>query len=224
MKGKEAAAAAARRAREIESERNALRQQLAEERAAHRAEVTELRTQITDLGNALRSEVAEMAEDAITRIRIGADAAAALHETRIDLMAQYQNRIILNVCHLMSIAWGLRPDAGIASVVSWALGRRVGPDEDLSPLLDELGIRRDDWTSVMVRKVWAPEVSSRPGHLHLEGLSPVHPDHDADMFAAGDSRATRRFRSTLKIGQGKLAQVSAADRASVGTGQKAEGQ
>lgn len=203
MKGKQAAAAAARRAAEIEAECNALRERLKTEDVDHRTEMRALRDEVAKLRNALNGEAAKLAAEGIEAARLGSAQAKVDLDRRIRLLAERLDRVTRGASRLMSMDRGFRPDQGIATVASWALDRRVSSDSDLPGLLDVLGFPRDGWAYVMAKRVYGPEVATREPVPDLDLCEAqehahIHANHDAGMFDLGESRYLRRARSSVK--------------------------
>lgn len=150
MRGKKAAQAANRRAKEATTTLEGLQALLAEERAAHKRKVKELRDEIQQLRtDASRIAQAEV-ERILKRIEDERRKRGMSDDIAADLMYQ-KDKFVLNACRYISMTTGRRPLGALSMVMTWMLDDDfVGVLNGVS-LLVKCGLPVDGWVARMLK-------------------------------------------------------------------------
>jgi hypothetical protein len=194
VRGKKAAQAANRRAKEAASTVGQLQALLAEERAAHRQEVITLSGEIkrlrTDASRIAQAEV----ERTLKRIEDERRMRGMSDDIATDLMYQ-KDKFVMNACRYISMTTGRWPLQALPMVMTWML------DDDFVGVLNEVnlllkcGLPSGGWVAQMLKdnkhalRPIAKRNRARGTHEAIsldraerEGHPSIHPDYDPRWY------------------------------------------
>ena len=154
MKGREAVRAANRRTAEAKEEADALRAELAKERADRKAEADALRSEVKRLKAEHMAEASRLAAEEVTRriAQVEEEQRASGFSYAMAKNAMYaKDKFVLNACKYVSMTTGKPPETALEMVMTWMT------DEDFygfqSPdLIVKLGLPSDGWVGLFLRR------------------------------------------------------------------------
>jgi hypothetical protein len=154
VKGREAVRAANRRTAEAKEEADALRSELAKERADRKAETDALRSEVKRLKAEHMAEASRLAAEEVTRriAQVEEEQRASGFSYAMAKNAMYlKDKFVLNACKYISMTTGKRPLHALEMVMTWMT------DEDFAgfgraDLIVKLGLPSDGWVAMFIRE------------------------------------------------------------------------
>lgn len=154
MKGREAVRAANRRTEEAKAEAEALRAELAKERADRKAEAAELRSECKRLKADHMAEASRLAVEEVSRRLAQVEAERRARGLSDDMVKQSMHtldRLVKNACRFVSMTHGLDPIDALCSVVTWMTGEDFIGVFDADKFIVEFGFPQDGWVADLAR-------------------------------------------------------------------------
>lgn len=153
MKGREAVRAANRRTAEVTAEAEALRAELAQERAERKGEATALRSEVKRLKADHMAEASRLAGEEVRRriAQVEEEQRASGFSYVMAKNAMYlKDKFVLNACKYISMTTGKRPLSALNMVMTWMT------DEDFvgfgrADMIVKLGLPSDGWVAMFIR-------------------------------------------------------------------------
>lgn len=153
MKGREAVRAANRRTAEAMAEAEALRAELAQERAGRKEETTALRSEVKRLKADHMAEASRLAGEEVRRriAQVEEEQRASGFSYAMAKNAMYlKDKFVLNACKYISMTTGKRPLHALEMVMTWMT------DEDFAgfgraDVIVKLGLPSDGWVARFLR-------------------------------------------------------------------------
>lgn len=190
-RGKQAAAAANRRADAAEEKVTELKERLAAERAEWDAREKQYKADIGQLRESLSDRAASLAADEITRLseRVsGLLAEKSAVEEQLQESAKARDYLIRNMARYLSMRDGVPPARAVAIVVTWLTNETYGESMNADQVREKLDLPHDSWCVTELRM----SESVQPTHgvvahslnevdAHPEQFD-VHPSYNAFWY------------------------------------------
>jgi hypothetical protein len=158
-RGKAAARSANRRATAVGERVAELESELKEAQRAHRAQVQQLRTELTQARSEVTRQAEVLAQAELARVRGEVDAAndqCRVGEKLLWNTTLKQDRLIRNACRYLSMKSGRHPLDVLPLVITWLTDEDFYIEDygDPAALLVKLGVDRSGWVAhILLRRV-----------------------------------------------------------------------
>lgn len=184
MRGKQAAAAANRRADAAEAQVVDLKKRLRAHKVEHAAENQALKDEIGQLKTNLIEEAARLGAKEIARLKekiisLTAELSEASEIRRQE--AKARDYLMRNMCKYVSMTRGLLPSEAVSNVITWLTNEPFSQKSDTAVIADRLGLPMDGWVMTELRRSQTLMVNeSALGH---EAVPLDQVDEDLERFA-----------------------------------------
>lgn len=210
-RGKQAAAAANRRADAAQEEARVLKERLKAERAEWDAREKQFKAEIGQLKESLVDKAAQLASEELVRLNervIELTAQVSDADERIHHAAKARDYLMRSMAKYLSMSQGTQPTDAAAAVITWLTNEPFDQKTDTDKIAAQLDIPQDGWILTELRKAQtAMRVDSVQGYnaVPLEEAEKrpvefnVHPSYQSHWYEK--VRAPRLDRKQKGLGQ-----------------------